>query len=580
VTRLCPYCEGSTSDELCRIHQVPTVDLDIFDRPPAPIREGHVLAGRYRIERPLAEGGFGQVYVARQIAMSRNVALKVLRRAVRLGENALHRFYREVLTVSRLSHPNIVQVFDFGVDEETRAPFIVFELVDGRTLTEILEGHGALSERRTVRILLQVTRALVEAHAQGVVHRDLKPNNVMVMKLRDGSRHAKVLDFGLAKITDGEDALTGITAPGKAVGSPHFMSPEQCAGARVDDRSDLYSLGCLLHVMLAGRPPFDGKAAADLFGAHLGTPAPPLPDDIAGGAPSAAIRALHRSLLAKSPLGRPVSAAVVGAILEALDDGEEVDVQAALEQARKQAFAGAIPHVDSLATDNDLTAVAGGASAASSAGHEETTLPPVASARDEAAREMMEGIETIAPQKPEPLAPLAIPASVSAPVAVPRPASLAASREVRAASLGRSRRLAPIAASVAGVFAVGALGFVLGQRDRTPAPPPPVAAIAPAVEPPVVAPVAAPLSVKLKVTSEPPGAEVWEGDRLLGQTPIDLDGTARTLRFRARGYRDLDATLSEPGPFHAVLTPVRRARVDPPPPPVEPAPAKRKYRVW
>lgn len=504
------------------------------------------LGERYRIERPLAEGGFGAVWVARQMAMNRDVALKVLHRAGNLGSAALKRFYREAITISRLNHPNIVQVFDFGVDAGTRAPFIVFELIEGRTLTEILSTHGALSERRTVAILLQVARALMEAHAQGIVHRDLKPNNVMVTKLRDGARHAKVLDFGLAKIQgEGEDALTGITVPGSAIGSPHFMSPEQCTGGKVDFRCDLYSFGCLLHSMLSGLPPYDGKRAADLFTAHLRAPPPVLPARIPGGHPSPAIIALHRSLLAKSPLARPASAAVLVRILERLAKGEPVDVQTLLDQARQGAFSAAIPPADSLATGSDLT----GLSTASSGASGDVPL--------------LDGAETMPPQPArEALAPLAV---------RKRP-----SPRRRRWTLGLAGSLCMVVVGIwVGRSLVGEAVDPVVEEARIDPPPPP-----PSVQgPKPVALSAAP--ARVRVVSNPPGATIWLGDVQLGVTPAEVAAEAGELRLTARGYRSRRVKV-EPDQTEIQVTLERRRdrRRSPPPPEPTKSASKRKYPVW
>lgn len=271
---------------------------------------GGTLASTYRVLRLLGVGRTGRVYAALDSRRRRKVAIKVLHPALAEVDEHLARFQREFEAAACIEHPNTVQML--GLEKDGEHSFIVMELLEGRRLDELLETRRKLSVRRTVRIAIQVADALAAAHAHGVVHRDLNPANVMLLKPRrpgDGER-VKVLDFGLARWTGAEhETLTGF---GERLGREHYMSPEYVRHAELDARSDLYALGCLLYAMLTGRPPFIGPSMKVLDGhatLPVTTPAaevPNLPDWLEN---------LVMSLLAKSPEDRPQSAQEVSEVL-------------------------------------------------------------------------------------------------------------------------------------------------------------------------------------------------------------------------------------------------------------------------
>lgn len=305
---------------------MPTLDAQIFGDAERELTAGAIFAERYTIERELGRGGMGAVYLARQHGIERLLALKTLHPDLITRRDLFKRFFREAQAVSRLSHPNIVQVFDFGVDPATHRPYIAMEFLQGQSLAELQEATGPMSETRGAAILEQVARALVEAHSNQVIHRDLKPENILVRRLSDGTEEVKVLDFGIAKVLD-ED-LKGLTATGAVVGTPMFMSPEQALGKPVSAASDLYALGCILHMTLTGAPVFDTTERLALMVAHAHQEPKPLPEVLPSGAPpSAALIALHRALLAKKAAARPQSAAHVARYLGALARGEAPDLQ-------------------------------------------------------------------------------------------------------------------------------------------------------------------------------------------------------------------------------------------------------------
>jgi serine/threonine protein kinase len=234
--------------------------------------------GRYEITRLIGEGGMGRVYEARQISMNRRVALKILRAQLATDEKLLARFQQEALSISRLRHPNTITIYDYGKTEDDLL-FMSMELLGGQSLFSILRKEKRLILPRALHIMDQVAGAVGEAHQLGIVHRDLKPENIQVDHVAGDSDFAKVLDFGIAKIVGGD----GRTAEGKALtlagsifGTPHYMSPEQVHGQKVDHRTDIYSLGIILFEMLAGKPPFDGATPMSVMMAQASKELPDL----------------------------------------------------------------------------------------------------------------------------------------------------------------------------------------------------------------------------------------------------------------------------------------------------------------
>lgn len=236
---------------------------------------GTTLAGKYRIDARLNEGGMGTVYRATHVLMEKTVAIKVLRPSLAADEKIVARFSREARAASRISHPNALSVTDFGEDENGIV-FLVMEFLSGRTLKQLIRDEGPLPLARVVEIVRQVGDALNAAHAQGVVHRDLKSDNIMLIDTMAGD-HAKVLDFGIAKIKepDGNRDTGGLTAPNLVIGTPQYMSPEQCSqDSEIDARSDIYSLGVILYEMLVGHVPFTADSPTMVMMKHLQEPVP------------------------------------------------------------------------------------------------------------------------------------------------------------------------------------------------------------------------------------------------------------------------------------------------------------------
>ena len=270
-----------------------------------------IIAGRFKIEREIGTGGMGTVYLATHLGLERRVAVKIIRSEIAGDEDVADRFLREARTMAKLRHPHAAMIFDAGSLPDGRH-FIVMEFIEGETLSQALAREGRFPASKAVRIATEICDVLEEAHRLGIVHRDLKPSNILL-----GKRGVCVLDFGVAKVlaSSAESTFThASTGSGQLIGTPRYMSPEQCLGQRVGARSDLYSLGVLLYEMLAGRPPFTDPLQSALLIKQATAPAPPLPrlrQDIAR--PLAL--AVH-TLLAKRPEDRPRTAALAKALLE------------------------------------------------------------------------------------------------------------------------------------------------------------------------------------------------------------------------------------------------------------------------
>src|SRR6202790_3826795 len=255
-----------------------------------PTKTPRVLSGRYELSHLVARGGMAEVYRARDQPLDRPAALKVLFPELSVDRSFVERFRREAQAAANLSHPNIVPVFDWG--EDTGTYFIVMEFIDGRPLSSILKTAGPLSAERTADIGAHVAAALGYAHKHGVIHRDVKPGNVLITD----EGQVKVTDFGIARAINTEESLT---QTGAVMGTATYFSPEQAEGIGVDSRSDIYSLGVVLYEMVTGRPPFLGDPPVAVASKHV-RDHPPAPREVNPGVPPD-LEAIILKCLAKSP---------------------------------------------------------------------------------------------------------------------------------------------------------------------------------------------------------------------------------------------------------------------------------------
>ena len=227
---------------------------------------GSVLADRYHIVRRIGEGGMGQVYLAEHVKMRRRSAVKVLHQGMVNDPDAIARFNREASNASQIQHPNVAAIYDFGETDDGLI-YLAMEFIDGEPLRKMIERQGALTAIQAADITRQVADALEAAHEMGIVHRDLKPDNIMIARGRNGEDVAKVVDFGIAKATSGDDQK--VTRTGLAIGTPEYMSPEQLSGDSLDNRTDIYSLGLVAFNMLTGQLPFPAVSSREAMIARL-----------------------------------------------------------------------------------------------------------------------------------------------------------------------------------------------------------------------------------------------------------------------------------------------------------------------
>ena len=257
--KICPVCSTEFPDDqkFC-----PNDGSVLRGAAPTSDLVGQVVAERYHVVKKLGEGGMGQVYLAEHVKMGRRSAIKVMNPSMTHDPDAVARFNREAANASRITHPNVCAVYDFGETPDGLI-YLAMEFIEGEPLTDLIEREGALPVGRAVKIFRQTADALQAAHDLGIVHRDLKPDNIMLAKGRDGADIVKVVDFGIAKAVGGDEAGQKVTKTGLVVGTPEFMSPEQLSGDKLDGRSDLYSLALVLYRMLTGRLPFEASTVQE-----------------------------------------------------------------------------------------------------------------------------------------------------------------------------------------------------------------------------------------------------------------------------------------------------------------------------
>ena len=455
--------------------------------------EGTVLEGRYRIEGLLGRGGMGAVYRATELGITeRPVAVKVTLPLGRDVASQAERFRREARAAARLTHPHSLRVFAFG-ETETGELYLVTEQLVGRSLGDELDSRGALDVGRALRLVIQACGALSEAHGGGMVHRDLKPDNLFLVKAAGTGDFIKVIDFGLASLPDAEQVR--LTATGAAIGTPAYMSPEQAQGRPMGPETDIYSMGVILYEMVTGRAPFTGPSAFEVMRAHAMDPPPPL--ESAGRFIPPALVGVVARCLAKDPQARYPDAAALADALEPI----------AAELARVSAPA------PSPASDPGLSVLGSSASAELV----QEVFPPRRGPLILVALVALAVAAAIVwwPSPPAPLPAPTPPAQAAAAPPTPAPAPVAAP----SAPAPTPRR--------------GGLAESAPHARRALVPTSPVS-----------------------VESEPPGAMVVLFDVRRGNTPLTLhvpEGAEWPIRVRRRGYRQQTAKVTATGPVSVVL---------------------------
>ncbi len=434
-----------------------------------------VAQGRFVITRLLGFGGMGAVYEAIQQNMNRKVALKLIPTH---DPTIVARFEREALTISKLQHPNTITVFDFGQSEDGFL-FLSMELLEGETLTDRIAA-GPMEPQRAAHIAMQMCRSLAEAHRSGIVHRDVKPDNIILIRVDDDPDVVKVLDFGIAKAVMGEDDVQ-LTGDGRIIGTPRYMSPEQILAEKLDHRSDIYSLGCILFEMLCGAPPFQQSSTTALMISHTQDPPPTFAQQLPPGAMSqmpAGLERVVRRALSKTPAHRHQSCDELREDLEAAISGRY-----AIQEGPETA----------------------------------AVLPPAATS--------------------QPMATAANP-----------DATLPAEPQTKRAPAFLAIGIIALVIVIVGLLALNALGpddtevAEAAVEEPTPALPPVVEE-----EPTVDVKEIPPEVIDLTIKSEPSGAKVYEGESLIGVTPVTIPVAAKLkkheYRLVKRGYQELAVTV-------------------------------------
>ncbi|MBN2714818.1 MAG: protein kinase [Deltaproteobacteria bacterium] len=298
--------------------------VDAIDVPDDTDMIGTLVDDKYELLEQLGEGGMGHVFRARHVMMGKEFAVKLIHAELAQVNEIVKRFQREARSSSLLNHPNCITVTDFGAYGEgnVRQLYLVMELLEGEDLDYRLHRQKRLSPELAVNIVIQVLKGLGHAHEQGVIHRDLKPENIFLVPQAEGGYLVKILDFGIAKMADGQSDGDKLTKTGVVFGTPKYLSPEQALGDQIDYRADLYSVGVILFEMLTGEPPFTGKTVMDVMSAHLTAMPPKL--QRYGSYPTG-LQHIVQKAMAKKPNQRYESAAEFIKSLEQIDYSDTTD---------------------------------------------------------------------------------------------------------------------------------------------------------------------------------------------------------------------------------------------------------------
>ncbi len=289
---------------------------------PDPYVGRAVLDGKFQIVQRIGAGGMGSVYRAEEPAMGREVAIKILHPKLKGRSDLVSRFRREARAMSQLKHPHTVRVFMYG-ELEDGSLYIVMEMLDGKNLNQTVRKDGPMDPARAIPIIVDACYALHEAHEMGIVHRDLKPENIFVCQQAGMKDYAKLLDFGLAKVTEAQmrPGSMILTQEGMVFGTPEFMSPEQARGQTIDARSDIYSLACILYEALTGKLPFTARTPMEYVGKHVTAAPIPLNERVEGRTFPTGLGEVLEKALRKNPSERYQTAVELAEALAPFAEG-------------------------------------------------------------------------------------------------------------------------------------------------------------------------------------------------------------------------------------------------------------------
>ena len=535
-TRICPKCKNTFS----ATHAVCPEDsakLLIVTREPES-RVGEVIGDKLTLLGLLGRGGMGSVYRALQHSMQREVAVKLLKRSVADDIVSVKRFLHEATTASKLNHPNLITLFDYGQTEDGELYFMM-ELLEGRTLSRVLKMEAPLEPKRVVDMMVQACDGLHYAHQHGLIHRDFKPGNIFLIQSGREKEFIKVLDFGIAKVA-GADSSEELTRTGVLCGTPGYVSPEQVMGEAVDRRSDVYSVGIVMYELLTGRRPFVDDTPMKVLLAHMNDQPLPLREARQGLQVPVALERLVMRTLAKMPEHRPSSAADLATLLiGAMEQHEErpitiemgpIDTNQGVDAAHVVASDPTISALEG-SVDPDLGGLIqmdtdARTEAPPSIKEPVTGDPPVAV---DAARRRSVRL-------------LALAAGASA-VAIGAWALLGAPKGPDRAAEPGAAGLAPGAAAV-----VGAPSAVTEPEPGAAAAP---AVAEPAAKPATVVPAAEPPALRpqgIPVVTHPAGATVHVDGVEVGKTPINVPksrgGKAMEIKIKRAGYEGIAETVA------------------------------------
>ena len=480
---------------------------------------GALAAGRYRVLKLLGEGGMGQVYLAEHVAIEKRVALKVLRAQYANKGEIVTRFQQEAISASRIKHPNVLDVFDFG-QLENGCFYLAMEFLEGNDLADELTRRKVLDAATGIRISMQICRALAAAHASGVVHRDMKPENVFLQRTADGEEIVKIVDFGIAQLRSKDEQThetkRRLTRTGMIFGTPEYMAPEQAGGKHADQRADIYAVGIIMYEMFTGAVPFTGETFLGVLAKHLAEPAP-------------AMNAVYPDLA--------ISPSLQAVVMRALEKDPTIRYQTMLEFA--QAIAGSVD-----------AAALGYRAPTPIAGDHAMPLPHAPGTPTH-----QQFAPSTNPPPPGPSTPAPAPVRIQAKDSAAARAETLIGAEANAQPVARGK--GGLAAALVAVVALGGGGawFMMKRGDTTSpsseasalaaTPPPPARS---STTTPVVAPTASgepansaeatvtpTTGIRLDVSSEPSGATLLKnGFQVCDATPCEvLAAPAETLEFQA-----------------------------------------------